>query len=184
MNNMIYPDYNTCLHLLIEEGVSEKVIKHVTAVHRFSTVIGQKFISTGYSVNMKLLEAGSLLHDIGRSRTHDISHAVEGCRIAERLNFPDDLTAIIRNHIGAGISRKEAIEKGLPAADYIPQSLEEKIVAAADNLADGEKHQTITECANRMRSRGIFEASERCLALHRELSEMCGINLDDLLTGA
>ena len=179
---MIYPDYSTCLTLLTDEGVSPGVLKHVKAVHRFSVIIGKRLIELGYRVNMPLLEAGALLHDIGRSKTHGLSHAITGCEIAERLGLPGDVISIIRNHIGAGITKEEAVEKGLPAQDFIPDALEEKIVAAADNLAFGENLQTIEQHKKNMLRQGVIEGAERCVTLHRELSQMCGLDLDVILS--
>lgn len=44
---------------------------------------------------------------------------------------------IIERHVGAGIPEKEARELGLPEGHYIPETLEEKIVAYADKLVSG-----------------------------------------------
>lgn len=182
-NKISYPDYSTCIAFLTKEGVSTGVLKHVKAVHRFAVIIGSRLTDQGNDVNMPLLEAGALLHDIGRSKKHDLSHAIAGCKIAERLGLSKDVISIIRNHIGAGITKAEAIKMGLPAQDYIPIAIEEKIVAAADNLALGNRLQTIQQLEHNMRRKGIIEGAERCIALHRELSKMCGIDLDELLTG-
>lgn len=178
---MPYPDYKSCLTLLTNEGVSIGVLKHIITVHRFSVIIGNKLIKQAHEVNMPLLEAGALLHDIGRSKTHDLSHAIVGCEIAERLGLPGDVISIIRNHIGAGITKEEAMEKDLPALDFIPIALEEKIVAAADNLVFGDKLQTIRKHEQNMHRQGIIEGAERCVALHQELSKMCRVDLDELL---
>ena len=178
---MSYPDYNTSLALLKAEGVSVGVLKHVKAVHRFSVIIGKRLIEQGYKVNIPLLEAGALLHDIGRSKTHGLYHAIAGCEIAERLGLADDVISIIRNHIGAGITKEEATEKGLPERDFIPDLLEEKIVAAADNLAFGDRLQPIRQHEQNMLRQGVIGGAKRCVALHKELSEMCGIDLDELL---
>ncbi len=184
MNKKIfYPDYNACLSLLTNEGASTGVVKHVKAVHSFSVIIGNMLIKKGYEVNMALLEAGALLHDIGRSKTHDLSHAVEGCKIAERIGLSDDIISIIQNHIGAGVTKEEAVAMDLPARDFIPLSLEEKIVAAADNLALGDRLQTIQQHERNMRCQGVIEGAKRCVALHSELSQMCGIDIDELLAG-
>jgi uncharacterized protein (TIGR00295 family) len=178
---MPYPDYNTCLKLLTDEGVNTNVLNHVKAVHGLVLTIGKRFIEQGYHLNMPLIEAGALLHDIGRSKTHGLTHALAGCKIAERLGLPDDLISIIRNHIGAGLTKEEAVKNGLPCEDYIPITLEEKIVSAADNLAAGERRQTIAQHELHLLKKGITEGAKRCVALHRELSEICGIDLDILL---
>jgi tRNA (cytidine56-2'-O)-methyltransferase len=182
-NLMSYPGYNKCILLLESEGVTQRVINHVKAVHRFTLIIGNRFIEQGYIINMPLIEAGAILHDIGRSKTHGLAHALAGCEIAERLELPDDLISIIKNHIGAGITKEEAVNNGLPFEDYIPVTLEEKIVAAADNLAAGDRLQTIKQHEENLLRKGIADGAKRCVMLHRELSEMCGVDLDDLLAG-
>ena len=50
---------------------------------------------------------------------------------------------IIERHIGAGITKDEAKILGLPEKSYVPQTLEEKIVAHADNLISGTKEVDI-----------------------------------------
>jgi uncharacterized protein (TIGR00295 family) len=180
---MSYPDYTTCVKLLTDEGVNTNVSNHVKAVHGFSLIIGKRLTEKGYPVNMPLIEAGALLHDIGRSKTHGLAHALAGCEIAKRLDLPDDLISIIKNHIGAGITKEEALNNDLPGEDYIPITLEEKIVAASDNLAAGDRLQTIKQHDENLLKKGIIEGAKKCVALHRELSEMCGIDLDELLAG-
>jgi uncharacterized protein len=86
-----------------------------------------------------LILAGALLHDIGRSVTHDITHAVEGVRIAQRLGLPRPIIDIIQRHIGAGLTKEEAGALGLPPGDYIPLTREEKLVSYADNLVSGTR---------------------------------------------
>jgi uncharacterized protein len=92
---------------------------------------------TGSHLDMFQIETGSILHDIGRTRTHTIKHAVVGAEILRNLNFPDEIVNITIKHIGAGIPPKEAEILGLPPGDYMPHTLEEKIVAHADNLVNG-----------------------------------------------
>ena len=95
------------------------------------------------------------MHDIGRGHTHGIDHAVEGARIATQFGIDPDLVSIIKKHIGAGISRNEARDFGLPDDDYIPRTIEEKIVAHADNLVRGEIRITLDQNLRRMREKGV-----------------------------
>ena len=46
---------------------------------------------------------------------------------------------IIERHIGAGITESEAEKLGLPKKSYVPETIEEKIVAHADNLTSGSR---------------------------------------------
>lgn len=99
--------------------------------------IANQLIFRGHEVNIKLVEAGALLHDIGRSRSHDVDHAVKGAEIGRELGLPNDVIQIIERHVGAGIPPSEARELGFPEGHYVPETLEEKVVTYADKLASG-----------------------------------------------
>lgn len=169
------PDKKECAKLLEKAGCSEDVIAHCGAVHRLAMKIAKLC-----NADLKLVSAGALLHDIGRSRTHGIRHAVEGAKIARKLGLPKAIVLIIERHIGAGLTRDEAVELGLPPKDYMPLSLEEKIVAHADNLIATREKQSVTELAEKLDKKGLNDGAKRTIALHRELSELCGMELDKL----
>lgn len=167
------PDNDTCLLLLRRQECSEKVICHCQAVRDVALAIAKRT-----HADIRLVEAGALLHDIGRSKTHGIFHAVEGARIARSLQLPEPLVLIIERHIGAGLSKEEAKKLGLPQNEYIPQTLEEKIVCHADNLIDNYHRQPIEKEMERALREGHKEYAARLVALHKELSELCGIDLN------
>ena len=125
--------------MLEKEHTPENVIDHCKAVYKKAMKIASNFDD----VDEDLIRKGALLHDIGRSRTHGITHAVEGVKIAERYGYDDDVLNIIERHIGAGITESEAEKLGLPKKSYVPQTLEEKIVAHADNLVSGSREVDI-----------------------------------------
>lgn len=127
------------IELLEKEHTPENVIDHCKAVYKKAMKIASNFDD----VNEDLIRKGALLHDIGRSRTHGITHAVEGVKIAERYGYDEDVLNIIERHIGAGITESEAEKLGLPKKSYVPQTLEEKIVAHADNLVSGSREVDI-----------------------------------------
>lgn len=121
------------IELLEKENTPENVIEHCKAVYEKAMKIAANFDN----VDEDLIRKGALLHDIGRSRTHGITHAIAGVEIAKTYGYPDDVLNIIERHIGAGITAEEAVKLGLPEKSYVPQTLEEKIVAHADNLISG-----------------------------------------------
>ena len=143
--------------MLKESGCAPNVIEHCKEVASLAIEIAEKAKAAGQNVNLELVEAGALLHDMGRCRTHGISHAVEGFRLATSKGIEPEVAEIIKRHIGAGISREEAKELGLPEDDYFPRSLEEKIVAHADNLIKGTKRITIQEELELMRKKNVSE---------------------------
>jgi uncharacterized protein (TIGR00295 family) len=67
----------------------------------------------------------------------------EGAKIAIELGLPLSIVNIIERHVGAGIPFEEAENLGLPPKDYIPITLEEKIVSHADNLIDNDQKHPI-----------------------------------------
>lgn len=167
------PNPRKCLELLKESGCSEKVIRHCKAVRDVAVKIAKKA-----DADVELVEAGALLHDIGRSKTHGVFHAVEGGKIAKQFGLPQNIIHIIERHIGAGIPKGEAEKLGLPPKDYIPQTLEEKIICHSDNLIDNCKQQNIEKQVERVLREGHKEYAERLIRLHKELSDICGIDLN------
>ena len=123
------------LELLKKENTPANVIDHCKSVCKKAMEIASNFDN----VDKDLIRKGALLHDIGRSKTHGITHAIEGVEIARKYGYGEDVLNIIERHIGAGITEEEAMKLGLPKKSYIPQTLEEKIVAHADNLVSGSE---------------------------------------------
>lgn len=173
MSNIPKPE--RCIDILRENGCSTKVINHCIAVRDLAVKIAEKT-----NANIELVEAGALLHDIGRSRTHGIKHGVEGVKIARNIGLPLSIILIIERHIGAGISKEEAVKLGLPAKDYIPITLEEKIVAHADNLIQSGKKQVVEKEVNKALKKGKNEYAKRLLELHNELSILYGVDLNKI----
>ena len=116
------------------------VINHIEMVTKKALDIGKKLRERGFNVDLELLEIGGYLHDIGRSVTHNVSHAVESARIIKELGFSDPVIRLVERHVGAGITAEEAERLGLPKKNYIPETLEEKILSYADKFLESELH--------------------------------------------
>ena len=126
------------LKILKDSGCPPHIIEHSRAVSIKALDMASNFENNNRStIDLELVKTGALLHDIGRSRTHTIKHAVVGAEILGNLNLPDEILNITLTHIGAGIPKNEAEILGLPPGDYMPITLEEKMVAHADNLING-----------------------------------------------
>jgi len=168
------PTRKECIGILLEAGTPEKVIKHCIAVSRYALCLAKKAAGKGNNINIKLVEAGSLLHDIGRSKTHGVEHGVVGAEIIRGLGFPEELALIVERHVGAGIPKSEAESLGLPPKDYLPLTPEEKIVAHADNLTFGTRYVTMEKVLERFKSELGIEspAVKRLVKLQKDVEEL------------
>lgn len=136
---------------LLTEFCERNVVEHSMAVSDYALEIAEKVLDSGLKVDVDSVEIGALLHDIGRCRSHGIDHGIMGAKILE--NIPDlrEYSRYCLTHIGAGISRKEALELGLPPGDYSPSTIEEKIVAHADNITKGCKKVDVSVTVEKMK---------------------------------
>ena len=160
------------LKILEDFNCPPHIIEHSKAVSLKALDISSNFMNKNRSnVDLEQIETGALLHDIGRSKTHTIKHAIVGAEILRCLNFPEEIVNITFKHVGAGIPSNEADKLGLPPGDYMPITLEEKIVAHADNLVDGTTEvdlYTVTEKWKKKFGKD-HPAINRLKKLHNEL---------------
>lgn len=153
-----------------------EILKHLncpTHLINHSKAVCRKALklSSNFDVDIELVETGALLHDIGRSKTNGIDHAVVGAEILKDMGFPDSVSNIALRHIGAGIPKEEALQLGLPPQNYIPLTLEEKIVAHADNLTHWDKEVDLDFVIKKWKERlGTDHPSiPRIIKLHQEI---------------
>ncbi|HMK53973.1 MAG TPA: TIGR00295 family protein [Methanobacteriaceae archaeon] len=147
----------------------EEVIKHSKVVRKRAVELASKFPN---QVDTELIETGALLHDVGRCSSNNIQHAIIGAQILKNEGFSPEVVKIVERHIGAGISPEEALTLGLPPKDYTPQTLEEKIVAHADNLVHGDLKVGLYFVLNKWKKRlGPDHPSlEKLKRLHHEVA--------------
>lgn len=158
---------------LREAGCSEEVVQHCLTVERTALALARQIVSCEHKVDLRLLSLGALLHDIGRARTHDIRHGVEGAKILRKLSL-GKFARFAERHLGAGIPATEAKELGLPARDFVPITIEEKIVTYADKLVMGD-HRTSYERAIKWFESELgpeHPAIERFKKLHAEIQAL------------
>jgi uncharacterized protein len=135
----------------------------------------------GLDVDVDLARAGSLLHDIGVYRLYDdagildqanyIRHGVLGYELLRAEGLPEAICRFASHHIGVGISRDDVLAQQLPipAADYLADTGEERLVMYADNFHSKTTppvFRTASECAARLRRFG--EAKVRAFQAMRD----------------
>ncbi|MGZ4908186.1 MAG: HDIG domain-containing metalloprotein [Halobacteriota archaeon] len=161
-----FPSYEQALQLLYACGCGEELIKHVQAVSAYGVEVAKSISDT----NIELVRIGGLLHDIGRCRSHQINHGFVGAQILRHNNIDERIARIAERHVGAGITADEAARLELPPGTYIPQTIDEEIVAAVDNLVEGSKRVTIDEALAAFRREGTDRVIiDRIRELHEKV---------------
>ncbi len=136
------------LVLIKEIGGDDKYLDHVRAVTELAVRISNTIQSKGIDIDIDAVYFGSMLHDIGRTKSDGIDHGLIGSEIFQqrRARFikdfslmPDTIEKIseaIKCHIVGGISGEwvKSAKLRIPKGDYTPRSLEAKIVALSDQL--------------------------------------------------
>jgi len=176
------PSREEAINLLVKYGCRPEVITHCIEVSKTAVKLAEALKEKGLNVNIKLVEVGALLHDIGRFKTHTIHHVVIGAEIARKENLPKEIIRIIERHAGGGISEKEAEKLGWEKKNYLPETLEEKIVCYADKRVESGRIVGINREIKKLKKElGENHPSiERLKKLHEEFERLLG-DLDAIL---
>jgi uncharacterized protein len=102
--------------------------------------------SASAEIDIDLVRAGSLLHDIGVYELYDhagnldganyILHGVLGYDLLQEEGLPEVICRFASHHTGVGISADDVRAQGLrlPPADYLAETAEERLVMYADKF--------------------------------------------------
>lgn len=172
------PTADQCRRIFQEERLDPLVVAHVEAVAVLARRVAEALQKRGHRVDADLVHAGALLHDIGRSKTHGLDHASVGAVLLRKRGLPEPLCLCVERHTGGGLDLAEAKALGLPAKDYTPRSLEEKVVCHIDNLFDGSQRQPMASELAYLRGQNLDKAAQKVHALHQEISGLLGVDLD------
>lgn len=98
------------------------------------------------ALNVDLVRAGSLLHDIGVYRLYDatgqldhenyIRHGVLGHALLRDAGLPELIGRFCSHHTGVGLTREDVLQQRLPlpVGDYMADTAEEQMVMYADKF--------------------------------------------------
>lgn len=166
-------------------NLSEDVRKHCMKVAEIAMRIAKKIKANGHEIDEDAVLIGALLHDIGRSVTQDpFRHFLKSAEILKKEGFPEKIIKIAERHFSAGLSKEEAIKLGLPEKDYIPRTLEEKVVSFADNLTFGDEERKFEDFLKRLEEidaknpelRWLTRATiNRAKAMKEEIEKLSGM---------
>jgi uncharacterized protein (TIGR00295 family) len=154
-------------------GSNKEIIDHCKAVANVARKLADRFSEKGIKVDKESVYAAALLHDIGRTRTQTVHHGHIGAEIIREFGADEKIARIVSRHVGAGITEEEARNLGFPPGDYVPETLEEKIVCFADKIV-GEGNQIVPLRVEieKFRARGLDY--HRLEALKASLASLLG----------
>ncbi|MBI2129905.1 HD domain-containing protein [Candidatus Woesearchaeota archaeon] len=125
---MKIPTKKECYKLLKKYSVPLNVIRHSEDVCRVSLFIGERMKKRGEKINLKLLEAASLLHDIDKIHTlNNGRHGIMSCNILKKEGFNAVARFALIHVLHAILS-----------ARTMPKTWEEKIFYYADRRVNPE----------------------------------------------
>jgi uncharacterized protein len=163
--------------LLRKYAPSEKafkiVLSHSQTVKKAALKIAQKIPQA----NFEFVKSASLLHDIGRFTCppgkDSIKHGIAGAEILRKEGLPK-YALLAERHLGAGITKQDIKKQKLilPLRDFVPKTVEEKIVSYADNLVFGSRVKTINDVIKRFRKEIGDYIVPRILKQHQEIIKL------------
>ena len=169
------PNEKECMSLLSENNVPENVIEHSRKVAELAVEIAEKIKARGIKVDVELVRAGALLHDLDKIETLEMK-GCHGSKACERLRKKG-------LHELAEIARKHVLEK---AGEL--KTPEEKIVFYADKRVVENKIVSLRErldfIRNKYGSRSeeamkkILACEPAVLELEKELMAMSELPTD------
>ena len=173
MSNRL-PSREQALQFLLENRCHPKVVRHCKAVAELALKTADILKKKDGKIDCHLVEIGALLHDVGRSKTHTVHHAVVGAELAKAAGLPEPVISIIRKHVGGGITTSEAEELGWPTDNYMPISIEERIVSYADKLIVDSKEASIEITIQKLIKENKKEAANRVRKVYEDIQNLIG----------
>ncbi|MGV8083705.1 MAG: DVU_1551 family NTP transferase [Coriobacteriia bacterium] len=157
-------------------GMESPVERHGQAVARLAMLIAKRLNERGAELETELLEAASLLHDLGKGEPH---HADAGAEMLRQMGYAA-LGELVARHLDPPLSAEGPIS-------------EADVLALADGRFDGDRlvplearfHRRLEEYAdNSDVLLKVLERLERARARQRRIEERMGVSVDALWTEA
>lgn len=157
------------------------ILRHGKAVKKAALSIAKAIKKRGHKVDLELIKTGSLLHDIGyfvvKWDSKDfLRHGVEGAKILRKEGLLKH-AKIAERHIGAGLTKDEITKQklSLPKKDFLPKTIEEKIICYADKLVFEDRIATVSEIVEKFKRKNLpYSARQRLVKLHNEIEKLRG----------
>ena len=156
------------------------ILRHSKLVQKQSLKIADDIIRNKHKVDKNFIKVACILHDIGRfecpiKSDKAVLHGIIGSKILRKEGL-NKIALVAERHLGAGISKEDIKNQklDLPLKDYIPATIEEKIITHADNLIFGDKVGTIKMVVERYRRELGEDVAKKMIKLNDEIEKLRG----------
>ncbi|OIO23751.1 hypothetical protein AUJ65_02925 [Candidatus Micrarchaeota archaeon CG1_02_51_15] len=162
-----------------EHCVPDNILRHIEQVRRVAVFLALRMRERGFSVDVALVEAGALLHDLDKHLTsgEPSKHGEIGAEMLSELGCPE-VASIILKHCKLGHS---------PLQD----TLEEKLVRYADMRVKHDCVVSVSERFDYLKERYgkrdkevmrlIVESEPEEYALEKEITEKAGLTPEQVV---
>lgn len=171
-----HPSRQECLQLLKDYKTPEHVVRHCMAVSETAVTIGRALNEHGYHLDLELIQAAGLIHDIARVEEE---HWEKGYELAHSLGYEAEAN-IIKVHMR--YSPFSPIEK-VNETDLV--CLGDRLVREDEYVGLDKRMEYII---NKAKKQGHPEAEKRILKKKEEtrafitnLETVIGVTLDELM---
>jgi len=163
---MRIPSPDECFEILMKHEVPLAIVHHCELVCDVAVKIADKLVKRGIKVDKDLVIAAALLHDIGKLKKEP--HLRHGGELLRKLGL---------ERIAQVVERHGLVEFGND--DFIPKTIEEKIVFYADKRANPGKIVGLEERFDYLKKKysmsgHVDKEYEFTKKLEKELLEMIG----------
>ena len=182
---MIHYDYMAHIdrHYLPGSAVREILLTHSRNVADKAIEIARR---KSLDLSEEDIEAACMIHDVGifltdasgidcHGEEHYLRHGLLGARLLREDGAPEWLARVAERHTGSGITIEEIrqLDLPLPVADYVPETLLERLVCYADKFFSktGLNREKSLDRVRASMARYGSATLSRFDALHREFGE-------------
>ncbi len=173
------PSRTDCLVLMAAHGMLPHIREHSLLVTEVALRLGTSLTEAGFSLHLELIEAGALLHDIGKTTCLGTSrnHAEWGARMVNSMGYPE-VAHLVREHIVTADGEDPRTIREAELVNYADKRvLHTQVVTLAARFADLKERYGKSEEAHRR----IAGLEEKALRLEAKLFAPLSLNPTDLL---
>jgi len=154
------PSVNECFELMEEHHMMPNIRRHSLMVARIAVILGEALNRKGSSLNLGLIVAGALLHDIAKTRSlrEGGNHVELGERMVLEMGYPE-VASVVAHHVDGGSEIAGTIDEAMVVNYADKRVRHDQVVPLKGRFEDlvarygrtGERRSRLREMGKNMR---------------------------------